>query len=176
MAQPTQKAFKCVLLGDGACGKTTWINLLLQGEFTPNYIPTLGVEVHPLTFTTSSDPIRFNVWDTAGQEQYGGLREGYYINANCVILMFDLSKRSTYEHLDQWHRDLVGVCENIPIVVVGNKVDLEVGKIPSEEITFAQNLNLKYYNISVKSKYQFKEPFLCLARELTHNPNLTFLE
>jgi len=47
---------------------------------------TLGVEVHPLVFHTNRGPIRFNVWDTAGQEKFGGLRDGYYIQGEfCVI-------------------------------------------------------------------------------------------
>lgn len=47
-----------------------------------NFIATLGVEVHPLVFHTNRGPIRFNVWDTAGQEKFGGLRDGYYIQGN----------------------------------------------------------------------------------------------
>ena len=49
------------------------------GEFEKKYIPTLGVEVRPLRFSTNFGPIVFNVWDTAGQEKFGGLRDGYYI-------------------------------------------------------------------------------------------------
>jgi GTP-binding nuclear protein Ran len=174
MAQPIQKAFKCILLGDSECGKSTWVKRLIQGDFTFNYIPTLGVGVHPLTFATSNDPIRFNVWDTVGQERYSGLREGYYINADCAILMFDLTKHSTYEHLDQWYQGLIEVCGKMPIVVVGNKVDLEKQQILSEEITFAREHGLRYYYLSAKSNYHLEKPFLWLARELTHNPNLTF--
>ena len=87
---------------------------------------TLGVEVHPLRFTTNYGPLVFNVWDTAGQEKFGGLRDGYYIQGQCAILMFDVSSRVTYKNVPNWHRDLVRVCENIPIVLVGNKVDIKV--------------------------------------------------
>ncbi len=73
-----------------------------------------------------SGPICFNVWDTAGQEKFGGLRDGYYIQGQCAILMFDVTSRVTYKNVQNWHRDLVRVCENIPIVLVGNKVDIKV--------------------------------------------------
>lgn len=53
------------------------------GEFEKKYIPTLGVEVRPLKFSTNFGPLIFNVWDTAGQEKFGGLRDGYYIKV-CV--------------------------------------------------------------------------------------------
>ena len=71
----------------------------------------------------------FNVWDTAGQEKFGGLRDGYYIQGQCAIIMFDVTSRITYKNVPNWHRDLVRVCENIPIVLVGNKVDVKERKV-----------------------------------------------
>lgn len=86
-----------VLVGDGGTGKTTFVKRHLTGEFEKKYIgswfwflvfyfsivliicdlATLGVEVHPLIFHTNYGPIRFDTWDTAGQEKFGGLRDGY---------------------------------------------------------------------------------------------------
>jgi len=71
--------FKLILVGDGGVGKTTFVKRHLTGEFEKKYVATLGVEVHPLGFHTNRGPIKFNVWDTAGQEKFGGLRDGYYI-------------------------------------------------------------------------------------------------
>ena len=90
------------------------------------HIATLGVEVHPLSFSTNFGTIIFNVWDTAGQEKFGGLRDGYYIQGQCGIIMFDVTARITYKNVPNWHRDLERVCENIPIVLCGNKVDVKV--------------------------------------------------
>jgi small GTP-binding protein len=90
-------------------------------------LATLGVEVHPLQFFTNFGTICFNVWDTAGQEKFGGLRDGYYIQGQCGIIMFDVTSRITYKNVPNWHRDLERVCENIPIVLCGNKVDVKVG-------------------------------------------------
>jgi GTP-binding nuclear protein Ran len=91
---------------------------------------TLGVEVHPLTFSTNFGTICFNAWDTAGQEKFGGLRDGYYIQGQCGIIMFDVTSRITYKNVPNWHRDLERVCENIPIVLCGNKVDVKVRALP----------------------------------------------
>jgi GTP-binding nuclear protein Ran len=66
-----------ILVGDGGVGKTTFVRRHLTGEFEKRYVATLGVEVHPLKFFTNLGPIQFNVWDTAGQEKFGGLRDGY---------------------------------------------------------------------------------------------------
>ena len=76
---PNTPTFKCVLVGDGGVGKTTFVKRHVTGEFEKKYVATLGVEVHPMLFHTTRGPIQFNVWDTAGQEKFGGLRDGYYI-------------------------------------------------------------------------------------------------
>ena len=88
-AMPT---FKCVLVGDGGTGKTTFVKRHLTGEFEKKYVATLGVEVHPLVFMTSRGSIRFNVWDTAGQEKFGGLRDGYYIQVSIFIFLINNEK------------------------------------------------------------------------------------
>ncbi|KAG0316933.1 GTP-binding nuclear protein gsp1/Ran [Podila horticola] len=147
MAQAEAPTFKLVLVGDGGTGKTTFVKRHLTGEFEKKYIATLGVEVHPLGFHTNFGAICFNTWDTAGQEKFGGLRDGYYINGQCGIIMFDLTSRITYKNVPNWHRDLVRVCENIPIVLCGNKVDIK----------------------------ERKKPFLWLARKLVGNPSLEFV-
>lgn len=67
---------------------------------------TIGVEVHPLDFTTNRGKLRFYCWDTAGQEKFGGLRDGYYIHGQCAIIMFDVTSRLTYKNVPTWHRDL----------------------------------------------------------------------
>lgn len=185
-----------VLVGDGGVGKTTFVKRHLTGEFEKKYVATLGVEVHPLAFTTNRGPITFNVWDTAGQEKFGGLRDGYYIQGQCAIIMFDVTSRITYKNVPTWHKDLVRVCENIPIVLCGNKVDIKDRKVKAKAITFHRKKNLQvielfpmlaiesfynslfhfqYYDISAKSNYNFEKPFLWLARKLAGDPNLEFV-
>jgi GTP-binding nuclear protein Ran len=168
--------FKLILVGDGGVGKTTFVRRHLTGEFEKRYVATLGVEVHPLVFHTNLGPIQFNVWDTAGQEKFGGLRDGYYIQGQCAIIMFDVTSRITYKNVPNWYRDLTRVCENIPIVLCGNKVEIKDRKVRAKQITFHRKKNLQYYDISAKSNYNFEKPFLWLARKLAGNNNLIFVE
>ena len=93
--------------------------------------------------------------------------------------MFDVTSRITYKNVPNWHRkylcyalsknrtvadyiigDLVRVCENIPIVLCGNKVDVKERKVKAKTITFHRKKNLQYYDISAKSNYNFEKPFL----------------
>lgn len=196
--------------------QTTFVKRHLTGEFEKKYIATLGVEVHPLAFTTvcyftlechfnksnalyfqNFGKIQFDVWDTAGQEKFGGLRDGYYINGQCGIIMFDVTSRITYKNVPNWHRtstvqlmhqkwmykltaaspsgDLVRVCEQVPICLCGNKVDVKERKVKAKTITFHRKKSLQYYDISAKSNYNFEKPFLWLARKLVGNPSLVSL-
>jgi len=169
-------SFKLVVVGDGGTGKTTFVKRHLTGEFDKKYEPTMGVEVHPLDFTTNRGQIRFFCWDTAGQEKFGGLRDGYYIHGQCAIIMFDVTSRLTYKNVPYWHRDLCRVCENIPIVLCGNKVDVKNRQVRPKQVVFHRKKNLQYYEISAKSNYNFEKPFLYLARKLVGDGNLTFVE
>lgn len=167
--------WKLILVGDGGVGKTTFVKRHLSGEFEKKYVPTLGVEVRPLCFNTNYGPICFNVWDTAGQEKFGGLRDGYYIQGQCAIIMFDVTNRTTYKNVQNWHRDLTRVCENIPIVLVGNKVDIKDRRVKAKNITFHRKKSIPYYDISAKSNYNFDKPFLTLLRQLTGKSDVRFV-
>ena len=165
-----------MLVGDGGVGKTTFVKRHLTGEFEKRYIATLGVEVHPMPFFTNHGQVNFNVWDTAGQEKLGGLRDGYYIGGNCGIIMFDVCSRITYSNVPKWYKDLTRVCEAIPIVLVGNKVDVRDRKVKAKQITFHRKKNLQYYDISAKSNYQFEKPFVWLLRRMVNDAQLTLVE
>src|SRR5271170_5454559 len=101
--------------------------------------------------------------------------------------MFDVPSRITYKNVPNWHRthpplipmltlgDLPLVCEGIPIVLCGNKVDVKDRKVKAKAITFHRKKNLQYFDISAKSNYNFEKPFLWLARKLAGNQSLEFV-
>lgn len=173
---PNAPKFKLILVGDGGVGKTTFVKRHKTGEFEKKYIATMGVEVSGLRFHTNLGEVVFNCWDTAGQEKFGGLRDGYYIGGQAAIVMFDVTARVTYKSVPSWHKDLVRVCENIPIVLVGNKVDCKDRKVKPKDITFHRKKNLQYYDISAKSNYNFEKPFLYIIRKLTGDANCHFVQ
>jgi len=173
----TTKNFKCVLIGDGGVGKTTFIDRHVSGDFQKRYVPTLGVEVHPLEFNTTNGPILFNVWDCAGQQKFMGLKEGYWLQADCAIVMFDLTSRRSMESSLEWYRDFARTCPNVPIVVVGNKYDIKDKKITlPNDTTFLNIPNSKYFNVSTRSWFNLSSPFVYLAQKLKKNENLRFIE
>jgi GTP-binding nuclear protein Ran len=168
--------FKLVLVGVGGVGKTTFVKRHLTGEFEKKYVATLGVEVHPVKFQTSRGEVIFNVWDTAGQEKFGGLRDVYYVGSHCAIIMFDVTSRISYKNVPSWHRDLTRVCDRIPVVLCGNKVDIKDRKVTPRQVSYHRKRNLQYFEISAKANFNHEKPFLSLLRKLYNNNQVSFLE
>jgi GTP-binding nuclear protein Ran len=172
----TDYTFKICLVGDGGVGKTTFVKRHKTGEFEKKYVATLGVEVYPLDFSTNHGVVRFNIWDTAGQEKFAGLKDGYYIGSEGAILMFDVTNRQSYNNLDSWYEGVTKVCQDVPIVLCGNKVDIAKRQVLPKDISFHRKKKIQYYDISAKSNFNFEKPFLYLARQLTGHDDLQFVE
>ena len=169
--------FKLVLIGDGGVGKTTFVKRHTTGEFEKKYVASIGVDIVPIVFDSSDGPIKFNIWDTAGQDKHGGMKACYYIKADCAIIMFDVTSRVTYTHVPFWHHDLDEVCGDIPVVLVGNKIDYkEEHKVKEKQITYHRKKGIPYIEISAKSQYNYEMPILNLARRMMKNNNLQFVE
>lgn len=164
--------FKIALVGDGEVGKTAWVSRLLTGRYENGYAPTPGVDVHPLLYTcTDGTHISFSIWDCAGVERYGGLRDGYYVFSRGAIVMSDLTRRATCDSAARWHRDMVRICENAPVVIVGNKTDSEEVRVRTEE---REHRGVHFCSMSVASGENIHKPLLILARQLLENEDLEF--
>ncbi|KAH7816240.1 RAN3, GTP-binding nucleocytoplasmic protein [Monocercomonoides exilis] len=159
-------SLKLVLVGDGATGKTTFLQRHLTGEFEKRYISTIGSTVSNLELYTNKGPVNFCIWDTAGQEVFGGLRDGYYIQANCAFIFFDVTSMFTYTSVEKWHRDLTRVCDNIPIVLIGNKIDVKDRQVKTKQVPFHRKKNLLYVEMSAKANYNIEKPFLLVLSKL----------
>lgn len=160
---------KIIVVGDGGVGKTTFVQRYTQGTFQNRYVPTLGVEVvyldselnHlPLEDTT---PNSTSVWDTAGQEEYIGIREGYYVGATGAIVMFDVTDLKSFKSVPSWLKCIRNTCGNIPIYICGNKVDV-VGRVVSPALIGdfmkkGAGGNTFYQDVSAKSCYNFDGGF-----------------
>ena len=115
----TTNTYKICLLGDGGVGKTTFVKRHMLHTFEKKYVATLGVEVDPVR----KEGVIFNLWDCAGQEKFGGLRDGYYVQSQGAMFFFSLDSKETLVNLGRWVRDFKRMCGDVPVVVVGTKSD-----------------------------------------------------
>ncbi|XP_059011279.1 GTP-binding nuclear protein Ran-like [Mustela lutreola] len=146
----------------------------LMGEFEKKYVATLGVEVHLLVFHNNRGPTHQRVGHGRPEEVQRTAGRLLHPSPVCHYSV-RCQSRVTYKNVPNWHRDLVRVCENIPIVLCGNKVDLKDRKVKAKSMVFHRKKNLQYYDISAKSNYNFEKPYLWLARKLIGDPNLEFV-
>ncbi|KAK3084044.1 hypothetical protein FSP39_007210 [Pinctada imbricata] len=89
--------------------------------------------------------------------------------------MFDVTSITSYNNVCKWHKDLNRICENIPIVLCGNKADIKERKVKTRSIVYHRKHKLQYCDISARSNYNFEKPFLWLARHLLDDPSMEFV-
>jgi Ras-related protein Rab-11B len=117
--------FKTVLIGDSGVGKSNLLSRFTRDEFNLESKSTIGVEFASRTVQTDGKVIKAQIWDTAGQERYRAITSAYYRGAVGALLVYDISKRITYENVPRWLKELRDHAdENIVIMLVGNKRDL----------------------------------------------------
>ena len=155
---------KIVIVGDAGVGKSTFVNRLITGEFNSTYKPTVGVDVKKITLNNEV----IELWDVAGE--FRGLENGYFIGADAAIIMFDVMSKSSYLHVYDWHKKIKSVCENIPIVICGNKIDIIDRVVKSKMITYPNKHNLQYFDISTKSCYNFDKPLKHITNKIKNIP------
>ncbi|XP_075957348.1 ras homolog family member Gb isoform X1 [Anarhichas minor] len=131
------QSIKCVVVGDGAVGKTCLLISYTTGAFPKEYIPTVFdnyssqmcvctcVYVRCVQVTVDNRTISLNLWDTAGQEEYDRLRTLSYPQTNVFIICYSISSPASYENVKhKWHPEVSHHCPSVPILLVGTKSDL----------------------------------------------------
>jgi len=113
--------------------------------FITEYIPTLGVEVNPVTIENT----RFNIWDSAGQEKFSGMKENHYGNAQCGLICFDLGNQTTFNNALKWFQSIQEYTPNLGLV--GFKSDLPARVSQDDILALTMSLELPYFEISSRT-------------------------
>lgn len=163
--------FKLVLLGESAVGKSSLVLRFVKDQFDDYRESTIGAAF--LTQTVSLDAqttVKFEIWDTAGQERYKSLAPMYYRNANCAVVVYDITQTSSLDKAKAWIRELQRQADpNIIIALAGNKADLASTRraISTEEAEkYAQEEGLLFLETSAKEAHNVSELFTMIARKL----------
>jgi small GTP-binding protein len=167
MASPI--LLKVITAGEGGVGKTTLLYRYVEGRFLVNTKMTLGVEFFMKDLEIEERKINMQVWDFGGQEHFRPLLKNYSVGARGALLLFDLTRPSSLERIDQWVNICRGENPDIPIIFLGTKLDL------TESITvddsFASKFPkkydfFKYLKVSSKTGENVNLAFKLLAREI----------
>ena len=142
---------KLILIGDASVGKTNILTKYLKNEFDPNSKATVGVELGTKNIQIDNKIIKVQIWDTAGQERYKAITSTYYKGAKGAIIVYDITRKITFDNIEKWIGDLkVNGDENIIIFLVGNKSDLNDNREVSKEdgLNKSEKFNIPFLETS----------------------------
>jgi Ras-related protein Rab-2A len=166
---PYKYLFKYIIVGDTAVGKSCLLMQFTDKRFQPQHDLTIGVEFGSRTINIDNNQVKLQVWDTAGQEKFRSITRSYYRGAAGALLVYDITRRETFEHLTTWLEDCRKFGNNnIVIILVGNKSDMEnsrqVTRDEGEE--FAKKNGLYFMETSAKTAENVDEAFIRTAKEI----------
>ena len=144
------------MVGDYGVGKSTSIYRFVENKFKANYIPTLGVQITKKSIIIEENIIDLLIWDLAGQDRYAMVRQRFYTDTEGILMLYDITRKSSLEHIKRWYIEVSRFTKRVPIILIGNKIDLE----DKREVTNGdvdRYLEEKNINISFKMETSAKE-------------------
>jgi small GTP-binding protein len=123
---------KVCLLGDGGVGKTSLVRRFVDDSFRDEYIVSFGTKVSKKVLELGDVELTLMLWDILGQKSDDSLHSAYYKGANGALLVCDVTRTQTIEHLAKWKESFLNAAPGAKVILVANKADLEP-KIPFEE-------------------------------------------
>ncbi|KAL2343083.1 hypothetical protein Fmac_004368 [Flemingia macrophylla] len=161
--------FKVVLIGDSAVGKSQILARFARNEFSLDSKSTIGVEFQTRTLLIDHKTVKAQIWDTAGQERYRAVTSAYYRGAVGAMLVYDITKRQTFDHIPRWLEELRNHADkNIVIILIGNKCDLEDQRdVPTEDAKeFAEKEGLFFLETSALEATNVETAFVTVLTEI----------
>ena len=149
---------KVIFIGDANTGKTSIINRIIDNPFNDTYEVSIGIDFMSKNIRFRGQNIKIQIWDSAGQEKYKGLIPSYVRNSSIVFIVYDISRRTSFENVQNWISFVKNI-EKTTMILCGNKTDLnrEVETKEGEEV--AEREGIKFFECSAKTNENIKYMF-----------------
>ncbi|MHA1143383.1 MAG: Rab family GTPase [Candidatus Helarchaeota archaeon] len=160
--------FKICVVGDYSVGKTSLINRFVKNTFQSNYMPTLGANLLRKEYEEEDGTkIKLILWDIAGQELFHQARKQFYINAQGVFYVYDVTREESFTSIRNWKTEIVNtIQEDHEEILVANKMDLEPVVSSEEGRKLAEELGMDFIETSAKTDMNVEKAFHQLAQSL----------
>ncbi|MHA1893571.1 MAG: Rab family GTPase [Candidatus Helarchaeota archaeon] len=168
MSKKKEKVFKIVLLGDESVGKTSTIRQHVEKKFDESYKMTIGTDISAKLVEEGGKNIYLIIWDIGGQDKFRVLRESYLQGAFGALVIYDITNQFSFNHVHDWIADLEKYCGKVPLILCGNKKDLEDKRIISMEDgeKLAEEINADFFETSAKTSENIDEAFNLLIQRI----------
>ena len=169
------KTCQILLIGDRSVGKTSLIQRYANGIFKEEYLATVGLDYYTKQEMINDITVLVKLWDTAGQERFKALTPNYFRNAEGVVLAYDVTNSESFDNLKFWINSIKSNLGEknifIPIIIIGNKIDMEdMRDITKEDASkFAKENNYKYFETSAKTGEGVDEAIRDLVNQVLAN-------
>ena len=161
---------KLVIIGDSGVGKSNYLYRFVEGEFCPIHEATVGFDYKSKIcyLPKSKKKVKFQIWDTAGQEKYMSINKNLFQRVQGIILMYDITVPKSFENLNKWMTVIKQLADGIPLILIGNKIDLEKQRKITKERgqQFANDNNIDIFESSGKSGVNVEESFIFLGEQI----------
>ncbi len=169
LAEITTYSYKLIVVGDPSVGKTSLIRRYANKKFEESYLPTIGADFTIKQIDIKEDnavkQIMLQIWDMGGQRMFERIKEHYMIGANAGLVVFDLTRRETFENVDSWLKDIKSHCGEIPCIILANKFDLSTRIISEDELTaFSSTKAVEIFETSAKTGKNVDNVFGLIAK------------
>jgi small GTP-binding protein len=157
---------KLCLLGDGAVGKTSLVRRFVFDVFDDRYLMSFGTKVSKKSMTVEGSTMDLMVWDILGQKTHTALHEAYYKGAAGALLVCDFTRPETMRSIKGWLGSFRSVVGNKPVLILGNKSDLEKAFTFAELKELAASIGCESLETSAKTGLNVENAFTAIGKRL----------
>ena len=164
--------YKILLLGDTSVGKTCFFMQYIDNTFHEVHISTVGLDNKVKDVQLDDKVYKVQIWDTAGQDRFRSITKNYFKGAHGIVLLYDITNKVSFENVRNWLKQIKEeVDDNVCIILVGNKIDLEDKRQVTKEEgeNMAEEYGLMHFECSAKTGENIHESFNELLKKTVEN-------
>ena len=161
--------FKILTIGESGVGKTCILRRFVEDKFLKNHLATIGIDFKTKNIIVDGVQVKLKIWDTAGQERFRNITNQYYKGADGIILVYDVTDRTSFEKIREWMNQIKQNTteDEIGLVLLGNKCDSDPRDVyENDGIELGKELGIQYFESSAMNNINISESFNYLAKQI----------